>query len=134
MQFKGKTINKQPATDWPAIHKACIKHPAFTVEVREYSEKTEISLQQMKYLHAVVFPQIAEAGKVSLWQAEFDCKRFAGRQWLIKTVEGNHFVLSKTTLSVKQTNQWIDNIIDWAEQAYHILIPLPNPEWRKTKG
>jgi hypothetical protein len=129
MITKGHTRDGEPICDWPKIHKECAKLESFSVEV---TDSNDISIQQMKYLHAVVFPRVAEAGKVSLWQAEFDCKRFAGRQWLIKTIQGNHFILSKTSLTVKQTNEWIDNIRDWAEQVYQIIIPLPNKDWRNV--
>ena len=78
MEWIGETIDEQPATDWPAIHKACMKHKRFVVEVRKYDEEREISRQQMAYLHGVVFPTIAREMHVSLWEAELLCKTQAG--------------------------------------------------------
>ncbi len=132
MRLKYDKFNES-MTDWPAIHKECERLGQAVIEVTKYSEDREISIQQMKYLHAVVFPTIAREMPCSLWTAELDCKRYAGREWLIKKIEDQHFVLSKTSLTVKQTNDWIDNIRDWAEQG-SIFIPLPNRNWRQEKN
>ena len=119
-------------TDWPALHKECERLGQAVIEVTKYSETKEISNQQMKYLHAVVFPTLSREMHCSLWEAEFQCKRWAGEQWFMKKVGDLHFVLSKTSLTVKQTNEWIDNIKDWAEKG-DIHIPLPDKDWRNKK-
>ena len=132
MRFYGKTIEGQPAADYPGIQRECGKHERFVIEVTKYDESKEISNQQMKYLHAVVFPTIARETHCSLWQAEFDCKRWAGNQWFMKKMGDQYFVLSKTSLTVKQTNEWIKNIIDWA-QTGNVHVPEPDKDWRQNK-
>lgn len=132
VRFKGIHIDDQPVADWPKIKAEIRKHDRFVIEVVKYDESTEISRQQMKYLHAVAFPTISRETHCSLWQAEFDCKRFAGNQWFIKKMGDQHFVLSKTSLSVKQTNEWIKNIIDWAATG-GIHVPEPDKNWRSNK-
>ena len=131
MRFYGDT-DSDPMADWPRIHAECEKHGRFVIEVTKYNESTEISKQQMKYLHAVVFPKIAEEMHCSLWQAEFDCKRWAGEQWFMRKMGDQYFVLSKTSLTVKQCNQWIENIQEWAQQG-GIHVPAPDPNWKQNK-
>jgi hypothetical protein len=132
MRFTGKTMDKRPCSQWTPIYNECAKYERFVVEVTELDSDKDISNQQMKYLHAVVFPLLAKETHCSLWQAEFDCKRHAGNQWFIKKIGDQHFVLSKTSLSVKQTNEWIKNIIDWAATG-NIHVPEPDKEWRSNK-
>lgn len=132
MRFYGDKY-KTPMADWPKIHAACEKYGQFVIEVTKYSEAKEISHQQMSYLHAVVFPAVAKQMHCSLWQAEFDCKRWAGEQWFMRKMGDQYFVLSKTSLTVKQCNEWIESIWDWA-QANGIHVPLPDKDWRKEKN
>jgi hypothetical protein len=132
MRFKGKTIENQPCSKWPEIHRECAKYERFVVEVTELDSDKDISNQQMRYLHAAVFPLIAKETHCSLWQAEFDCKRWAGNQWFMKKIGDQHFVLSKTSLTIKQTNEWIKNIIDWAATG-NIHVPEPDRDWRRNK-
>ena len=132
--YYGQTIEGQPCTDWKGIHAECAKHPQFVIRVEKYDEDREISLQQMKYLHAVVFPTLAREMHCSLWEAEFTCKRWCGEPWeLIKKVGPQMYVeCSKTKLTTKQCNAWIESIWDWA-QSRKIHIPAPDKDWRKSK-
>ena len=130
MRFYGQTDNEEPITNWPKIHKQCAKYDRFVVEVKRYSEENEVSDQQFAYLHAVVFPMLAKEWDCSLHQAELDCKRRWGEQWMIRKELGYRFVLSKTVLKAKQCNQWIDNIWEGAHNE-GIIIPLPDKDWRE---
>lgn len=132
MGWIGETIDGQPVTDWPAIHKECMKHKRFVVEVRKYDEQREISRQQMRYLHGVVFPTIAREMHISLWEAELLCKTQAGEQWLVKKMGDVRFILSKTGMSVKDCTEWIQNIFDWGDRN-GIFIPPPDKEWWKRR-
>lgn len=133
MEFHGTTMDGQPVTDWPAIHRAAAKHERFVIDVRQYDEQREISLKQMAYLHAVVFPAIAEAMGSSLWEAEYWCKRMCGEQWeLIKKVgKGMWVECSKTKLTTKQCGEWMENIWAKAEKVWGLHIPPPDQDWRK---
>jgi len=132
MDFYGETADGEPLADWPAIHKACMRHKRFVVEVRKFDEKREISRQQSAYLHAVVYPTVAKAMDCSLWEAEFQCKTGPGREWLVKTMGDLRFILSKTTMSVEDCTRWIENIFDWGDRN-GIFIPPPDKEWWKRR-
>ena len=60
MIFKGNTIDNQPTAKWKAVYRECAKYEQFIVEVRKFDPEREISLQQMRYMHAVVIPALAE--------------------------------------------------------------------------
>jgi len=137
MKFHGETTDIGPVLSgyrWDAIQGECVKHKRFIVEVRKYDEQKEISRKQMAYLHAVVFPILAEKMDCSLWFAEFWCKKECGQQWeLILTVgKGMQVECSKTKLTTKQCNQWIENIHDKAE-IVGIHIPPPDKDWRSNE-
>ncbi len=132
MQFFGQTIDGEAATNWPKIQAKCAEYPRFVIKVERYSEQKEISDRQMAYLHAVVFPTLAREMTCSLWEAEFTCKRQCGEQWLLKKMGDLRFVLSKTVLTTKQCNQWIENIWDWADKS-GVHIPQPDKDWRKNE-
>lgn len=129
MIFKGKTINDQPAANWPAIHKQAAKYSEFIIEVRQYDPEREITLQQMSYLHAVVYPALAEHMGVSQLMAEVILKKKCGEQWFIKEIDSNEIILSKTMLTVKQTTVWLENIWDFME-AIGCPVPPPDPQWK----
>ena len=132
MIFHGQTIDKQPATNWKAIQDECALYNRFTIEVTEFNEEREISNQQMKYLHAAVFPLIAERFHMSELEAEDHCKALCGEHWFVKKIGDKWYRLSKKTLSVTQCNKWIENIYTYFEkQGLH--IPAPNQDWRKEK-
>lgn len=132
MVWYGSRTSDGPATDWPAIQAEAGRHERFIVEVREYDEQREISLRQMAYLHAVVFPLIAETMGSSLWEAEYWCKRMCGEQWqLIKKVGTGMWVeCSKTKLTTKQCGDWIENIWAKAEKVWDLHIPPPDQDWK----
>jgi hypothetical protein len=131
MRFIGETIDDTPCTDWQGIHKDCARHKRFTVDIREFNEEREVTDQQFAYLHAVVFPLLAKEWNTSEEDAEFECKKRWGEQWLIKRALGYRFVLSKTVLTSKQCNKWIENI--WAgAHREGIIIPPPDKDWRET--
>jgi len=121
------------------IRDECLKYDKAIIRVERYDEQREISRKQMAYLHAVVFPILAEAMSCSLWEAEYTCKRWCGEQWeLIKKVGPQMYVeTSKTKLTVKQCSDWIESIMDWADKR-NIHIPPPDQDWyakrnQKTK-
>jgi len=131
MDFHGTTFDNSPACDWQAIQRECVKYAEFVVTVREYDEQKEISNLQMAYLHAVVVPLLAKEWNTSEEDAEFECKKRWGEQWLIKRALGYRFVLSKTVLTTKQCTKWIENIQAGALRE-NILIPPPDKDWRET--
>ena len=130
MRFHGQKTPEGPATDWPAIHTEADKHDRFVIDVRAWSEEKEVSDNQFAYLHKVVFRMLADAWNCSKAQAELDCKRRWGEQWMIKNELGYRFVLSKTVLTTKQCNDWIDNIWEGAHNE-GIIIPMPDKDWGK---
>ncbi len=129
-EFFGQTIDNEPATQWHMVHAACRKYPHWVLTVEKYDENKRISRLQMAYLHSVVFPTLAREMSCSLWEAEFTCKRQCGEQWLFVKIGDLHFVKSKTVLSTKQCNKWIENIWDYADKN-DIHIPPPDKDWRK---
>ena len=132
MIFTGKTHDGQPAASWTAIYKACVKYNQFVVEVRELDPEREISLQQMRYLHAVVFPALSEYMGCSELMAEVILKKKCGEQWFIQEVDGNDIIISKTMLTVKQTTTWLENIWDFME-TINCPVPPPDPRWRQNQ-
>ena len=131
--FHGDTIDGQPAASWPIIQKECAKYARFSVEVLKYDEDRDISREQMAYLHTIVFPTIKEAMHSSLWEAEFLCKTQCGEQWFVKRMGDVRFIVSKTTLTVKQCERWIENIQTYFDKQ-NIHIPAPNKDWRKEQN
>ena len=132
--FYGTTLNGKASVDWGRIQAEAASFDRFVVRVEKYSQDREISRRQMKYLHAVVFPKLAEAMTCSLWEAEYTCKRWCGEPWeMIKKIGPGMWVeTSKTKLTTKQCNAWIENIWDWTEKK-GIHIPPPNKDWREHK-
>jgi hypothetical protein len=131
-EFYGETLDGQPACRWNDIQASAAKHRRFTVRVEKYDRQKEISLQQMRYLHGVVFPAVARAMCCSLWEAEYQCKVYPGEQWLTQRMGQTLLVLSKTTLNVQQTNAWIENIHDWAQKC-GFFVPPPDKDWRTAR-
>ena len=98
MDIYGHTIGGLLSIDLVRIANECKKHDRFVVRVEKYSEDREISRQQMKYLHAVVFPKLAEAMTCSLWEAEYTCKRWCGEPWeMIKKIGPGMWVETSKT-------------------------------------
>jgi len=129
MKFRGNTIDGQPATNWKQLYRQCARYERFIVEVRKYDETKEISLQQMRYLHAVVIPALAEHVGCSELTAEIILKKKCGAQWFIQEIDGDDIIISKTMLTVKQTNKWLENCWDWLE-SIGCPVPAPDPNWR----
>ncbi len=132
-KFKGNLVEGEPAANWQAIHQECAKYQRFIVEVREYNESAEISMQQMAYLHSIVFPALADHVGCSKFMAEQILKKKCGEQWFVKKVDGDICILSKTNLSVKQTNEWFENIFDWMG-SIGCPVPSPDKDWRLNKS
>ena len=129
MKYKGNTNNDQPLADWKAIYKQCRKYERFIIEVREYDPEKEISLQQMKYIHAVLVPALADYVGCSKLMAEQILKKKCGEEWFVKEIDGEICILSKTSLTVKQTTDWLQNCWDWME-SIGCPVPPPDPNWR----
>jgi hypothetical protein len=133
--FKGATIDKQAAADWPTIQREAAKHPRFVIEVREYNEAAEISLKQMAYFHAVVVPLFVKEFGDSPQYWENKLKIECGSKWfmpeLIK-IGGNLFVTipSKKKLKVSDFCEWYQNISDLG-LSINCIVPPPDPEWRQ---
>ena len=84
--FRGNTIDKQAAADWPRIQLEAAQYPRFIVEVRKYDETAEISIQQMRYLHAVIIKEFAKQMGFSDWYVKLWLKREYGRQFFMADV------------------------------------------------
>ena len=131
-KYYGYTINKEAACAWPTIQAEAAKYPRFTVSVERYDEEREISKEQMAYMHAVLFPAVSEFMGVSLLTAELTCKVLCGKQWLVKEVGGEKYILSKTSLTTKQTTLWLENCWDFFEEQ-GCPVPPPDKEWATRK-
>jgi hypothetical protein len=132
VNYLGKTENNQPIANWKAVYANCAKYARFVVEVREYDEQKEISLQQMKYMHSVVFPALAQYVGCSELMAEIMLKKKCGEQWFIQKIDGNEIILSKTMLTVKQTTKWLENCWEWLE-SIGCPVPPPDPNWKLNR-
>lgn len=104
----------------------------YIVTIDKYDEQKEISKKQMAYLHSLVYPLFAEHIGCSLLMAEVMLKRKCGKQWLVKKIDGAEVILSKKSLSIKRTNEWLKNIWEFCEMM-NIHIPPPEPDWRKQQ-
>ena len=135
MIFRGRTIDGQPAAKWNEIQGACSKYERFVIEVRKLNEDREISLQQMKWLHCNNGPiaLLAEYMGCSRLIAEHILKKKCAEHLFVKEIDGDLCVLSKTTLTVKQTTEWIENIFDFME-SIGCPVPPPDPQWRRNQA
>ncbi len=137
MLFKGKTLNNQPLSAWKAIYKECCKYEQFIIDVRKYDIENEISLQQMAYFHTVVIPAFVNHTGDSPKYWENKLKLEQGSKWFKPqtiTVNNHKYTVipSKTGLSTKDFNEWLQNIMDFA-QTLGFIIPLPNKDWKTEK-
>ena len=133
MDYVGYTDDSgKPIAPWQQIYEKAAVLGRFIIKIEKWTEEKEISLRQMAYLHAVVFPALAKEMHCSLLWAEITLKRCCGEQWLIARVDKAEIILSKTILTVKQCNQWIENIWDWCSSK-NIHIPDPDKDWRKKQ-
>ncbi len=94
-RFRGKTEDNHPVCKWNGVggvYEECVKHKQFIVEVREYSEKAEISDGQRKWLHCEEGP-IRELVRLgwSFKDAKNHLKIAHGRQWFVKDVTEQNF-------------------------------------------
>jgi hypothetical protein len=129
--FYSETIDKQACADWRGIQAEAARYRHAVIEVREYDEEREVTLQQFAYLHAVVWPTLAKHWYCSKAEAELRCKRQWGAQWMVKRELGYIFILSKTILTSKQCNDWIENIWEGAHNDGCLISP-PDKDWRET--
>ena len=135
MIFNGKTVDGKPETNWPEIYRFCSNQERFIVEVRKLDPEREISLQQMKYFHAVVIPLFVEYTGDSPQYWENKLKLECGSKWFqpkIVTVDGKDFAFlpSKKKLSVADFSEWYQNITDYG-LSVNVVIPPPDPRWRE---
>jgi hypothetical protein len=136
MKFKGETIDGSAVLDWQKVYGECEKYHRFVIEIRELDEQREISLQQMKYFHAVVVPLFSEWNGDSKGCWETRLKLECGSKWFtpeVHVVDGKpySFIPSKKTLSVKDCSEWFQNIMDYGLRE-GVVVPPPDPEWRKN--
>lgn len=134
MIFEGFTTDGEPATNWPKIHEDCAKHDRFIIEVRKFDPEREISLQQMKWLHCKNGPIVllAEYMGCSKMIAELILKKKCGERFFIHKIDGDTVIASKSMLSVKQTNEWIENIFDFMD-SINCPVQPPDPKWRENQ-
>jgi hypothetical protein len=137
--YRGKIIDGKPALNWPAFNAECKKHTesGFVVEVREYDPDKELSLQQMKYLHAVVVPLFSNYTGDSKQYWENKLKVECGSKWFkpeIISVCGHEYTIipSKKHLSVKDFSEWYSNIRDFGD-SINCIVPPPDPRWRENQ-
>jgi len=129
--FRGKTIDGQPAARWDKIQDACVKYGHFVIEVRKLDENREISLQQKAWLHCNKGPiaLLAKHKGCSKLDAENTLKKECAGHLFIKEISGELHILSKSTLTVKQTTEWMENIFDYMESIECPVLP-PDPNWK----
>ena len=133
-RFITKKIDKQVAFDRPGFDAAVNKYDRAVIEVRKYDPAREISLLQMGWLHCENGPisVMADHLGVSRLIAETILKVKCGEEWFIKDIDGREVVLSKTTLSITQTNKWFENIFDFCEKI-KCPVPPPDKDWKLNK-
>ena len=130
--YRGKTIEGEPSADWKTIYAQCSKCDRFVIDVREYDTNKEISIQQMKYFHAVIVPLLAEYVGCSQLMAELILKKKCGEQWFIKIIDKTETIISKTHLTINQMTKWLENIFDWME-SIGCPVPPPDNKWRENQ-
>jgi hypothetical protein len=123
---------------WKVIFQECVKHPEFMIEVRAHSADKEISLQQMRFLHGAVIPLFVKHTGDSPQNWENRLKIECGSRWFSPktiTVRGQSYTIipSKTTLTTKDFNEWLQNITDYG-LTIDVTVPPPDPEWKKHQS
>lgn len=97
------------------------------VEVIVRKKRTQRSLDQNAYWHAVPFPLLQEAlGYDSIEELKFD---LMGEKWgWTTTKHGNHIPVKPHTseMTVEECTEFIDWLIPWAMTKHGVTIPLPN--------
>ncbi len=133
--FRGMTVQGDPITNWPKVHKECAKYGVFGIEVVDLTtnERT-ITDAQRKWYYCKNGPvkHMSQYMGVSRKMADVILKVKCGEEWLIAVVDGEKHILSKTTLTAEETNSWFENIWDFMEKI-NCPVPKPDPEWRKNE-
>ena len=138
--FTGQTIDGEPAADWPQIQEACAKHKRFDITVEKHDPERSISLAQMRFFHSKGGPLhiLSEwnGDSQDCWQTRL--KLECGSQWFEPkpVIVGNTaytMIPSKTKMSVRDFNDWYENIKQHCEEKYNVMLPDPDPNWN-TKG
>ena len=91
--YKGHTIiegkSRQPVIDgssWPRVQMDAAQFQRFVVEVRKYDEASEISIAQMRYLHAVPIREFVKQMGFSEWYVKLWLKREYGKALFMSDV------------------------------------------------
>ena len=130
-QIQGQTSDNRPLGDWPNIIKEANKYLKAGIWVEDMGDDSQISLAQMAYIYSVVIPVLKKEGYSQL-DAENLLKVQCGEQWLVKVIEGQRYILSKTVLTVKQGTEWIENIMSFMD-SIGWPVPPPNKYWYENK-
>lgn len=136
--FRGDTRNGTPIADWPRICDECAKYDRFLIDIIKYDESREISVQQMRYFHGVVVPLFSEWNGDSKECWETRLKLECGPKWFAPkalNIDGKAYILvpSKKKLTVKDCNEWLENIVDYGLRC-GVVVPPPDPEWRENNA
>ena len=96
------------------------------VEVIVRKARTQRSIDQNKYLHAVPFPILALHFGDSVEGVKFD---LMGEKWGWTTTKQGHHIPVKghtSQMTVEECTEFIDWLIPWAMTEHGVAIPLPN--------
>ena len=123
-------------------HARCLLDNGEAVELRVGPALDAIGAKQRGFVHAAVFPQIAEQVFVGekrerfvadIWK-EFYRKRFLPDRWVMRKLPGakkatpHRERISSEQLGVKRYSQWIDQIIDTAVTEYGVSFEFEPSE------
>lgn len=137
MEFKGKTIDDKPAADWPGIQKACAQHERFVIEVRDWDDERELSMQQIRWFKGILLPSLSKdnGDSIECWETTLKLAVMPDEFAPLSVKIGGHtiyYVPSITKLSVKQMSQLIEGSVAKLHEWGFGWITLPDKELRKS--
>ncbi len=140
MDFKGTTINGNPAADWFGIQAEAANHRTFLIKVLDWSEGKENSLKQMAWINGVLIPYLSNktGDSINWWKTrlKIQCGRdlFDFEKIIVNKDEEPIWIIShENELTIKQGSAWITNILDFLPTIGHSEVTPPDPEWNKRK-
>ena len=95
------------------------------VEITVRKQRTQRSIDQNAYLHAVPFPMISEHTGYTVPEVKL---LLMGECWGWKTIGAHEIPVKPNTsdMSVEECRHFIDWVIPWAVETLGLAIPLPS--------